>query len=84
MKITIDVSGLAKTIIDILAKYHGLYNFIIIDESLLFILKFWFLLYYFLKIKWKFSTLFHPQINGQIKRQNSIIEAYLRVFMNWK
>ena len=27
---------------------------------------------------------FHPQINGQTKRQNSIIEAYLRRFMNWE
>ncbi len=32
----------------------------------------------------KLSTAFHPQIDGRTKRQNSIIEAYLRAFVNWE
>ena len=27
---------------------------------------------------------FHPQTNGQTKRQNSSIEAYFRAFVNWE
>ena len=44
--------------------------------------KFWFSLYYFLKIKRRLSTAFYPQTNGQTKMQNSTMEAYLRVFIN--
>ena len=43
-----------------------------------------FLLCYFLRIKRKFSTAFHLQTDGQIKRQNSTIKAYLKIFINWE
>ncbi len=52
------------------------------DRDLLFTSKFWFLLYYFLGIKKKLSTTFHPQTTSQTKRQNSTIKAYLRAFIN--
>ena len=39
---------------------------------------------YFLRIKQRLSTTFYPHTNGQIKRQNSIIEIYLRVFINYE
>ncbi len=42
------------------------------------------MLYYFLGIKRKLSTVFHPQTDGQIERQNSTMEAYLRAFVNWE
>ncbi len=37
---------------------------------------------YFLRIKKKLSIAFHPYTNGQTKRQNSIMETYLRTFVN--
>ena len=46
--------------------------------------KFWSLPCYFLGIKRRLSTAFHPQIDGQTKRQNSTMEAYLRTFVNWE
>ncbi len=51
VKITIDIPVRAKVIINIVVSYYNIYKSIIIDYNLLFILKFWSLLYYFLDIK---------------------------------
>ncbi len=40
------------------------------------------MLYYFLGIKRKLSTVFHSQTDGQTKRQNNTMEAYFRAFVN--
>ena len=42
------------------------------------------MLCYFLEIKKRLSTAFYPQTDGQTKRQNSTIQVYLRVFVNWE
>ena len=77
VKITIDTPGLAEVIIDVVVQYHGLPDSIVTDKSSLFTSKFWSLLCYFLGIKRRLSTAFHPQTNGQTKRQNSTMGAYL-------
>ena len=84
VKITIDAPGLAKLIIDIMVRHYGLRDSIITDQSSLFTSEFWSLLCYFLEIKKRLSTAFYPQTDSQIKRQNSTMEAYLRVFVNWE
>ena len=84
VKITIDASGLAKVIIDVVVRHYGLPNSIITDWGSLFTSKFWSSLCYFLRIKKRLSTAFHPQNDGQTERQNSIMEAYLRAFVNWE
>ena len=83
-KVTIDVLGLAEVIIDVIVRHHGLPDSIVTDRGLLFTSKFWLLLCYFLGIKRKLSTTFHPQTDGQTERQNSTIEAYLQAFVNFK
>ena len=83
VKITLDISGVAKVIIDVVVRYHGLLNLIITNRSLLLTLKFWSLLFYFLCIKRKLSTTFYPKTDSQTERQKSIIEAYLRTFVNF-
>ena len=84
LKVTIDASELAKVIIDVVVRHHGLPDSIVTDKSSLFISKFWSLLCYFLEVKRRLSIAFYPQTDGQIKRQNSIMEAYHRVFINFK
>ena len=84
IKITIDAPNLAKVIIDVVVWHHNLSDSIITDWGSLFTSKFGSLLCYFLDIKRRLFTAFHPQTNGQIERQNSTIEAYLRAFVNWK
>ncbi len=71
-------------IIDVVVHHHGVSKSIIMDQGLLFTSKFWSLLYYFLGIKKKLFIAFHSQTDSQTKRQNSTMEAYLRVFVNWE
>ena len=77
VKVTINISGLAEVIIDVVVRHHSLSDSIITDRRLIFTLKFWSLLCHFLGIKQKLSTTFHPQMLGQTERQNSTMEAYL-------
>ena len=64
IKVTINVLGLAKVIIDVVLHYYEVLESIVTDQSSLFISKFWSLLYYFLEIKRKLSIAFHPQMDG--------------------
>ena len=84
VKVTIDAPGLAEVILDVVVRHHGLPDSIVSDRGSLFTSKFWSSLCYFLGIKRRLSTAFHPQTNGQTERQNSTMEAYLRAFVNFK
>lgn len=84
IKTIIDAIWLEKVIIDVIVRYYGLPNLIVIDKSSFFISKFRSLLCYILGTKSQLSITFYPQTNSQTKRQNNIIEAYLRVFINFK
>ena len=77
VKVTIDAPGLAEVIIDVVVWHHGLLDSIVTKRSSFFTSKFWSSLCYFFRIKQKLSTAFHPQTDGQTKRQNGTMEAYL-------
>ena len=64
VKVTIDAPGLAKFIINMVIRHHGLPGLIVTNRGLLFTLKFWSLLCYFLGVKWRLSIAFHPQTDG--------------------
>ena len=84
VKIILDAPGLAEVIIDVVVRHHGLPDSIVTDRGSLFTSKFWSSLCYFLDIKRRLSTAFHPQTDGQIERQNSTMEAYLQAFVNFE
>ncbi len=84
VKVTINAPALAEVIIKAVVRYHGLSDSIVSDRGLVFTSKFWSSLCYFLGIKRKLSTTFHPQTDGQTKRQNSTMEAYLQTFVNFE
>ena len=84
VKVTIDAPSLAEVIIDVVVRHHGLPNSIISNRGSVFTSKFWSSLCYFLGIKRRLSTAFHPQTDGQTERQNSTMEAYLRAFVNYE
>ena len=82
VKVTINVPRLTKVIIDVIVRHYRVLESIVTDQSLFFTFKFWFLLCYFLGIKQKLSTVFHFQIDDQMKRHNSTIKLYRIVFVN--
>ena len=84
VRVTIDAPGLAEVIIDVVVRHHGLPDSIVSDRGSVFTSKFWSSLCYFLEIKRRLSTAFHPQTDGQTERQNSTMEAYLRAFVNYE
>ena len=84
VKVTIDTPGLAEVIINVVVRHHGLPDSIVTNRGSLFTSKFWSLLCYFLSIKRRLSTAFHPQTDGQTERQNSTMEAYFRAFVNFE
>ena len=84
VKVIIDAPGLAEVIIDVVVRHHGFPDSIVTDRESFFTLKFWSSLCYFLGIKRRLSTAFHPQTDGQTERQNSTIKAYLRAFVNFE
>lgn len=84
VKATSNVLSLVKVIINIVMQYHGLSDSIVSDQSSAFMSKIWSLLCYFLGIKQKLSTAFHPQTDGQTKNQNNTIKTYLQAFVNYE
>ncbi len=68
VKVTIDTSGLEEVIINVVVRHHGVPESIVTDRSSLFTSKFWSSLCYFLGIKKKLSTAFHPPTNSQTER----------------
>ena len=64
---TINASGLAKVIFNIVIHYNNLSHLIVIDRDLLFTFKFLLLFCYFLGIKRRLFTAFYPQTDNQTK-----------------
>ena len=84
VKVTFDALELAKVILNMIIWHYSLSDSIMTNRGLFFTLKFWSSLCYFFSIKQRLSTVFHSQTDGQTKRQNNTIEAYLRAFINFE
>ncbi len=81
---TLDAEQFAQVLIENLVRYHGLPDSIVTDRGSLFTSQFWSSLAYFLGVRRRLSTAFHPQTDGQTERQNSTMEQYLRAFVCWE
>lgn len=84
VKVIINTPRLGKIIFNMVVWYHGLFDLIVTNGSLLFISNFWLLLCYFLEIKRYVFTACYLQTVKQIKYQNNTIETYLQAFDNFK
>lgn len=68
---------LAQAFLEHVWRDKGLPDSIVSDRGSLFTSKFWSASCFYLKIKQRLSTAFHPQTNGQTERQNQTLEQYL-------
>ena len=64
-------------------KHHGLPSSIVSNRGSQFISDFWGFLCKRLGITIQLLTAWHPETNGQTERVNSVIEQYLRAFVNY-
>ena len=84
IKVTINILGLAKIIINVVVRHSGLLDWIVTDWGSFFTSKFWSSLCYFLGIRQRLFTTFYLQIDNQTEKQNSILEVYFQAFVNFK
>ena len=79
VKVIINAPGLAKVILDMVVWYHGLRDSIVTNRRSLFISKFWLSLCYFLGIKQRLLTAFHPQTDNQTEWQNNTMKPTFKL-----
>ncbi len=64
-------------------KHHDLLKFFMSDWNIQFIFNVWKHMCKMLKINAKLSTIYHSEIDDQIKRINAVMKHYLQVFVNY-
>ncbi len=64
-------------------KHHDLLEFFMSNRDTQFIFNVWKHMCKMLKINVKLSTMYHSEINDQIKRINAVMKHYLQVFVNY-
>jgi transposase InsO family protein len=81
---TMKASDLAEVFLREIIRLHGVPESIVSDRGTLFTSEFWSTFCYYLGVKRKLSTAFHPQTDRQTERQNQTLEQYLRVYSNYE
>ena len=77
VKVSYSLDKLAEVYIREVVRLHGVPFSIVSDRDPRFISRFWPSLQYTLGTKLRFSTAFHPQIDGQLERTIQILEDML-------
>jgi hypothetical protein len=81
---SMDTAELADIFINHIFKDFGCPKGITTDRGSLFTSKFWGTLMWYLQVRRRLSTAFHPQTDGQTEVQNQILEFYLRTYCNYR
>jgi hypothetical protein len=80
----INAEGTCDLFINHVFCHYGLPDDIVSDRGATFTSKFMQAILQALKVTQKLSTAFHPQTDGQTERVNSILEQYLRCYVNYQ
>ncbi len=75
---------LAEVITREVIRLHGVSSTIISDCGSLFTSRLWANLMYFFRIERRLGAVFHSQTDRQTERQNSVLEQYLRSYVNYQ
>ena len=75
---------LAEVITQEVLRLHGVPSAIISDRRSLFTSRLWANLMYSFRIERRLSKAFHPQTDKQTERQKSVLEQYLRSYVNYQ
>jgi hypothetical protein len=81
---TVDAKELANLFIMNILRLHGLPDSIISNRGPQFASQFWKYLCHSLHIEPCLSTAFHPETHGQTECTNSVMEQYLRAYINYQ
>ena len=71
---------LKELLIEEIFLQYGAPDSAVTDRGSVFTNNFWSQVCYSMKVKRRLSTLFHPQTDGQMERQNQTLEHYLRIY----
>ena len=80
----IDAPEFAELLYERMIPIFGMPENLVSDRGSLFTSQFWSSFCYFLAVKRRLSTAFHPQTDGQTERQNQVLEYFLRSYVNWE
>jgi hypothetical protein len=81
MKVKDLIDKLARLYVQNIVHLHGIPSAIISNKDSHFTLRFWQSLQKEIGMEMKFSTAFHPQVDGQSELTNQILEDILRTFV---
>jgi transposase InsO family protein len=84
MKSTYKEINIAEIFMKEIFRLHGIPKMVISDRDVKFTSKFWKELFAGLDINLNFSTIYHPQMDGQTKRMNHIVEDMLQMYLRTK
>ena len=80
----ISVEGLARLFWDNMWKLHGLPKSVVLDRGPQFAVELTKKLNRMLEIEMRLSTVFYPQMDGQMEQINQELEQYLRFFVEYR
>ena len=78
------IKNLANALTNNVFKYFDMLISIVNDKKSLFVLHFLSTFYYYCSMTLRYNIVFHSQTNNLTKRQNQILEQYLKCYVNYQ